>query len=134
MKETAKLARKHGLRLHTHVAETKDEEKYCAEKFNMRPFELMESIGWVGEDCWYAHSIYVNDEEIKRMARTKTGVAHCPVSNLRLGSGIAPGANLICGIIVPAPCNAPTKASIAPIPFPISVLIDFITRSASLIC
>lgn len=90
MKKTAQLARKYGVRLHTHVAETKDEEKYCAEKFNMRPVELMESLGWIGEDCWYAHSIYVNEQEIKKMGKTKTGVAHCPVSNLRLGSGIAP--------------------------------------------
>jgi cytosine/adenosine deaminase-related metal-dependent hydrolase len=90
MKETAQLARKHGVRLHTHLAETKDEEKYCAEKFNMRPFELMESIDWVGKDVWFAHSIYVHDREIRRMGETGTGVAHCPVSNLRLGSGIAP--------------------------------------------
>lgn len=90
MKNTAELARKYKVRLHTHVAETKDEEKYCKEKFNMRPVELMESIGWLGEDCWYAHSIYVNEAEIKKMGKTKTGVAHCPVSNLRLGSGIAP--------------------------------------------
>ncbi len=90
MKKTAELARKYGVRLHTHLAETKDEEEYCREKFNMRPFELMEEVGWVGEDCWFAHSIYVNEKEIKKMGRTKTGVAHCPVSNLRLGSGIAP--------------------------------------------
>lgn len=90
MKETAALARKYGVKLHTHLAETKDEEAYCKEKFNMRPFELMESIDWVGEDVWFAHSIYVNNEEIRRMGKTKTGVAHCPVSNLRLGSGIAP--------------------------------------------
>lgn len=90
MKDTAQLARKHGLRIHTHLAETKDEEKYCAEKFGMRPFELMESVGWVGRDVWFAHSIYVNEREIRRMGETGTGVAHCPVSNLRLGSGIAP--------------------------------------------
>jgi len=90
MKKTSALARKYNVRIHTHLAETKDEEKYCAETFNMRPFELMESIGWVGEDVWFAHSIYVNNEEIRRMGKTGTGVAHCPVSNLRLGSGIAP--------------------------------------------
>ena len=90
MKKTAELARKYNVRLHTHLAETKDEEKFCKEKFNKRPFELMESIDWVGEDVWFAHSIYVNKEEIRRMGKTKTGVAHCPVSNLRLGSGIAP--------------------------------------------
>lgn len=90
MKKTAQLARKYKVRLHTHLAETKDEEKYCAEVFGKRPFELMESIDWVGEDVWFAHSIYVNEREIRRMGETKTGVAHCPVSNLRLGSGIAP--------------------------------------------
>ena len=90
MAETGVMARKFGVKLHTHLAETKDEEKYCLEKFNKRPFELMESVGWVGSDVWYAHSIYVNEAEIKKMAQTRTGVGHCPVSNLRLGSGIAP--------------------------------------------
>ncbi len=90
MEETAVMARKFGVRLHTHLAETKDEEKYCKEKFNMRPFQLMESVGWVGSDVWFAHSIYVNQQEIEKMAKTGTGVGHCPVSNLRLGSGIAP--------------------------------------------
>jgi 8-oxoguanine deaminase len=90
MKKTAELARKYKVRLHTHLAETKDEEQYCMEKFNKRPFEMMEELNWVGDDVWFAHSIFVNDKEIERMGKTGTGVGHCPVSNLRLGSGIAP--------------------------------------------
>jgi len=90
MKDTAGLARNFGIKLHTHLAETKTEEEYCEEKFNMRPFELMKSVGWAGSDCWFAHSIFVNEKEIKQMGKMGVGVAHCPVSNLRLGSGIAP--------------------------------------------
>lgn len=89
MRETAKLAREKKVRLHTHLAETKDEEVYCLEKSKMRPLEYMESLGWVGEDVWFAHGIHFNDEELKRLAETKTGVAHCPVSNEKLSSGIA---------------------------------------------
>jgi 8-oxoguanine deaminase len=91
MKEAAKLARSYeGVMLHTHVAETKDEETFCIQQFGKRPAELMESLGWVGDDVWWAHSIFVNSEEIKMMAKTGTGVAHCPSSNMRLGSGICP--------------------------------------------
>ncbi|HOX46795.1 MAG TPA: 8-oxoguanine deaminase [Myxococcota bacterium] len=90
MREVAALARKLGVRLHTHLAETLDEERFCVEKFGRRPLELMEDLGWVGPDVWFAHSVYVNADEIRRMGKTRTGVAHCPVSNLRLGSGIAP--------------------------------------------
>lgn len=89
MKETAILARKLGVRMHTHLAETIDEEKFVFEKFKMRPLEYMESLGWVGEDVWYAHGIHFNDNELKVLARTKTGVAHCPISNMKLSSGIA---------------------------------------------
>ncbi len=89
MKETANLARKLGVRLHTHLAETIDEERFIAEKFGMRPLEYMESLGWVGEDVWYAHGIHFNDEELRILAKTKTGVAHCPISNMKLSSGIA---------------------------------------------
>lgn len=89
MKESASLARKYGVRLHTHLAETLDEEKFTIEKFGMRPLEYMESLGWIGEDVWYAHGIHFNDEELKLLAETKTGVAHCPVSNMKLSSGIA---------------------------------------------
>jgi len=90
MREAADLARAHGVRLHTHVAETLDEEGFCVDTFGLRPVELMEDLGWVGEDVWYAHGIFVNDAEIGRMAAAGTGVAHCPTSNMRLASGIAP--------------------------------------------
>lgn len=89
MKESANLARKLGVRLHTHLAETIDEEKFTLEKFGMRPLEYMESLGWVGSDVWYAHGIHFNDDELKLLARTQTGVAHCPISNMKLSSGIA---------------------------------------------
>ena len=89
MKESANLARNLGVRLHTHLAETKDEERFTLEKFGMRPLEYMESLGWIGEDVWYAHGIHFNDAELKKLANTKTGVAHCPISNMKLSSGIA---------------------------------------------
>lgn len=89
MKEAAILARKLGVRLHTHLAETKDEERFCLDNMCMRPLDYMESLGWMGSDVWYAHGIHFNEEEIKRLAKTKTGVAHCPVSNQKLSSGIA---------------------------------------------
>ncbi|MBP2636606.1 MAG: atzB [Firmicutes bacterium] len=89
MKETAKLAREKKVRLHTHLAETKDEEEYCLEKFKLRPLAYMESLDWVGADVWYAHGIHFNETELQLLAATKTGVAHCPVSNQKLSSGIA---------------------------------------------
>jgi len=89
MRESAKLARELGVRMHTHLAETKDEEKFTMERFNMRPLEYMESLGWVGSDVWFAHGIHFNDDELKLLARTGTGVAHCPISNMKLSSGIA---------------------------------------------
>ncbi|MGH4138983.1 8-oxoguanine deaminase [Clostridium sp.] len=89
MRESAKLARSLGVRLHTHLAETVDEEKFTLEKFNMRPLEYMESLGWLGRDVWFAHGIHFNNEELKILARTGTGVAHCPISNMKLSSGIA---------------------------------------------
>lgn len=88
MKESAVLARRNGLRLHTHLCETKDEEQFCLDMFGKRPLAYMEDCDWVGEDVWYAHGIYFNDEEIGQLAATRTGIAHCPCSNLRLGSGI----------------------------------------------
>ncbi|HEX9974648.1 MAG TPA: 8-oxoguanine deaminase, partial [bacterium] len=89
MKETAKMARKYGVRLHTHLAETKDEDDYCRQVYGMRPLQLMEKLDWLGQDVWYAHGIHFNDDELKLLAATGTGVAHCPASNMRLGSGIA---------------------------------------------
>ncbi len=90
MRESAKLAREHGLHLHTHLAETEDEEQFCLEKFGYRPVGYMQSVDWVGEDVWFAHSVYVNREEIGVFAQHHCGVAHCPTSNMRLASGIAP--------------------------------------------
>jgi 8-oxoguanine deaminase len=90
MKQSAKLARRYGVHLHTHLAETEDEEKFCIEKFGKRPVEYMQEVGWVGEDVWFAHAVWVNGEEIKTFAKHKCGVAHCPTSNMRLASGIAP--------------------------------------------
>ena len=89
MKRTAELGRKYGVRLHTHLAETSDENDYCIEMYGRRPLRLMEDCGLIGPDVWYAHGIWFNDEELDLLAKTKTGVAHCPSSNARLGSGIA---------------------------------------------
>ncbi len=89
MKETAKLARHYGVRLHTHLAETKDEDRYCQQVYGKRPLQLMEDLDWLGNDVWYAHGIHFNDDELKLLAERETGVAHCPASNMRLGSGIA---------------------------------------------
>ncbi|MCC6751349.1 MAG: 8-oxoguanine deaminase [Deltaproteobacteria bacterium] len=88
MAESAALARRHGVRLHTHLAETLDEETYCVERYGCRPLALMERVGWLGPDVWFAHGIHFDDAELEVLARTGTGVAHCPSSNMRLGSGI----------------------------------------------
>ena len=90
MRSSAELARSYGVRLHTHVAETLDEEEFCLERYGCRPVQYAADLGWVGEDVSYAHGIYLNDEEIGLLAQTGTGVAHCPTSNMLLGSGIAP--------------------------------------------
>jgi len=95
MRESAALARRHGVRMHTHVAETLDEEKFCLERFGKRPLELMEDLGWTGNDVWFAHGIHLDDAEIDRVAETKTGIAHCPSSNMRLGAGACRVADLI---------------------------------------
>ena len=87
MRESAALARKHGVRLHTHVAETLDEERFCLEKFERRPVQLMQDLGWTGDDVWFAHGIHLDDMEVGHLASTRTGVAHCPSSNMRLGAG-----------------------------------------------
>jgi 8-oxoguanine deaminase len=90
MRESAALARDYGVLLHTHVAETLDEERYTVERVGMRPVAYMASLGWVGPDVWWAHAVHVNSDEVALLAETDTGVAHCPGSNMRLGSGIAP--------------------------------------------
>ncbi|MFP4343698.1 MAG: 8-oxoguanine deaminase [Anaerolineales bacterium] len=90
MRESAALARAYGVQLHTHLAETKDEEAFCLEQFGHRPVGYAEELGWMGDDVWFAHGVHINAEEIAQMADTRTGVAHCPGSNMRLASGIAP--------------------------------------------
>lgn len=89
LRQSALLARAYGVRLHTHLCETKDEEAFTLEKFGMRPYAYMETLGWVGPDVWYAHGIHFNTEELHELARTGTGVAHCPISNMKLSSGVA---------------------------------------------
>ena len=95
MRDSAALARRHGLRLHTHLAETVDEEEFCLEKFGMRPVELLEDLEWVGHDVWLAHGVHFSPPEIERLGRSRTGVAHCPSSNLRLGAGACPLSELM---------------------------------------
>jgi len=90
MRQSAAWARAHGLTLHTHLAETLDEERFCVEKFGVRPLALMQQLDWVGPDVWFAHTVHLNEDEIRLMAETGTGMSHCPGSNMRLGSGIAP--------------------------------------------
>ncbi len=90
MRESAAMARAYKVRLHTHLAETLDEEQFCLETFGHRPVAYVESLGWTGDDVWHAHCVHMSDAEISLFARTGTGVAHCPNSNMRLASGIAP--------------------------------------------
>jgi cytosine/adenosine deaminase-related metal-dependent hydrolase len=90
MRRTAELARAQGVRLHTHLAETRDEDAYCQEVYGCRPTEFLRRLDWLGPDVWLAHCVCLNDEEIHQFAETKTSVAHCPSSNFRLGSGLAP--------------------------------------------
>jgi cytosine/adenosine deaminase-related metal-dependent hydrolase len=95
MREAAVLARRRGVRLHTHLAETVEEEAFCRERFGCRPVEYMEQLGWLGDDVWFAHCVHVSDGEIARLGGTGTGVAHCPGSNARLGAGIAPAMAMV---------------------------------------
>ena len=90
MVESARMARHYGVGLHTHLAESLGEERYTLDKFQLRPLAWMEKLGWVGPDVWFAHSVHINDQEVALYARTGCGVAHCPCSNMRLASGIAP--------------------------------------------
>ncbi len=101
MRESAALARRRGVRLHTHIAETLDEEAYCQEKFGRRPIELLNDLGFLGEDVWLAHCVHVGTPDIVQLAGSKTAVAWCPTSNMRLGSGFAPGREMIdAGVMV----------------------------------
>lgn len=95
MQQSAELARSYGVHLHTHLAETQDEAQYCAATFHRSPVELAEDLGWVGPDVWHAHMVHPGEGEIVRLGKTRTGVAHCPSSNMRLSSGIAPVRKLL---------------------------------------
>jgi cytosine/adenosine deaminase-related metal-dependent hydrolase len=88
MRESAALARRHGLRLHTHLAETVDEERDVLERFGRRPVDLLGDLGWIDGDVWVAHGIHFDDAEVARLGAAGTGVAHCPSSNARLGAGM----------------------------------------------
>jgi cytosine/adenosine deaminase-related metal-dependent hydrolase len=89
MRDAAELARRRGVRLHTHLAETADEEAYCRERFGMSSLEYAADLDWLGDDVWFAHAIHLDDAGVERVGATRTGVAHCPSSNARLGAGIA---------------------------------------------
>ena len=89
LRQSAVLARQYGVRLHTHLCETKDEEDFMLAREGVRPLAYMERLGWIGSDVWFAHGIHFNDEELRLLAQTGTGVAHCPISNMKLSSGVA---------------------------------------------
>jgi cytosine/adenosine deaminase-related metal-dependent hydrolase len=95
MRESATLARRLGVRLHTHIAETLDEDAFCRERFGRSPLELLDDLEFLGEDVWLAHCVHLEDKDVRRIAETGTGVAWCPTSNMRLGSGIAPARTLL---------------------------------------
>jgi 8-oxoguanine deaminase len=95
MEESAALARARGFVLHTHLAETVEEEAYCRELYGCTPVEYLDSLGWLARDVWCAHCVHLSEADVKRFARTQTGVAHCPTSNLRLGAGVAPVRELL---------------------------------------
>ena len=88
MVESAELARRHGLRLHTHLCETVEEQEHCLERFGRRPVEMLDEWGWVGDDVWLAHGIHIDDGEMARLGTAGTGVAHCPSSNARVAAGM----------------------------------------------
>jgi len=90
MRDTAELARRKHVRLHTHLAETRDEQHYCMKHFRKRPLDLLADVGWLGGTTWVAHGIHFNRREVTRLGRAAVGIAHCPSSNMRLGSGVAP--------------------------------------------
>ena len=95
MTESAALARRLGVHLHTHLAETVDEEEFCVARFGRRPLELLEEWGWLGADVWLAHGVHFSGDEIAQLGRTRTGIAHCPSSNMRLGAGACPAGELV---------------------------------------
>ncbi|MEK7390193.1 MAG: 8-oxoguanine deaminase [Elusimicrobiota bacterium] len=90
MKQTAAQAKRWGVRMHTHLCETTDEQEYCLKRYKLRPVDFLESMGWLADNVWLAHMVHVDDAEISRLAAAHVGIAHCPSSNLRLGSGTPP--------------------------------------------
>jgi len=90
MEKTAEIAREEDLALHTHLAETEDETQFCLDEVGLRPVDYMEELGWLDERVWFAHVVHVNEEEIEKLSEAGVGMSHCPSSNMRLGSGIAP--------------------------------------------
>ena len=95
MEESAALARRLGLQLHTHLAETLEEDAYCRELFDCTPVEYLERVGWIADDVWCAHCVHLSDDDVAAFGRADVGVAHCPTSNLRLGAGVAPVRDLV---------------------------------------
>jgi cytosine/adenosine deaminase-related metal-dependent hydrolase len=95
MRESAELARRLGLHLHTHLAETVEEDEYARDKFGCSPVEYIEQFGWLAEDVWCAHCVHLSPEDVTKFALSRVGVAHCPTSNMRLGAGIAPVRDLL---------------------------------------
>ena len=114
MRESAALARRTGVRLHTHLAETREEDAYCRQSMGRTPAEYADDLGWLGDDVWLAHCVHLDEAATKRLAVTGTAVAHCPSSNARLGSGIAPVRQLLragvgVGLGVDGPASAETS-------------------------
>ncbi len=95
MRHTAQFARANGLMMHTHLAETLDEERFCLREFGQRPLDFVDGLGWLADNTWFAHAVHLNADEITRLGTAGVGVSHCPTSNLRLGSGIAPVKELL---------------------------------------
>jgi 8-oxoguanine deaminase len=95
MRETVAMADEYGVLIHTHLAETQDEEAYCLERFGRRPVDLIEDLGWLRDDAWFAHLVVLNDTDIDKLAHARAGMAHCPSSNMILGSGIARVAEML---------------------------------------
>jgi len=90
MEESAKLSTAHNVRLHTHLAETQDEDHFCENMFGLRPLDYLEDVGWLNKNTWLAHGIHFNDEEVSRLGHSGIGIAHCPTSNMVLASGVCP--------------------------------------------
>ena len=95
MTETLRLADEYRVLVHTHLAETEDEEAYCLDRFGRRPVDLMDDLGWLRDDAWFAHLVVLNEGDIDKLARARVGMAHCPTSNMTLGSGIAPVTRMV---------------------------------------